>query len=56
MFTIHTILSDTNLIIDFSQFPENSQGVAKIKEGSKDDQRLDASSSRFVLFRGGCVA
>jgi hypothetical protein len=55
MFTIHTILSNTNLIIDFSQFPENSQGAAKISEESKEDQRLDLSSSGVVLFRGCCV-
>jgi len=56
MFTIQTILADTNLIIDFSQFPENSQGAAKIFEESKDGQRLDASYSRVALFRGGFFA
>jgi hypothetical protein len=52
---IHSMLSDTNLIIDFLQFPENSQGVAKIREESKEDQGLDSSSSGVVLFRGCCV-
>jgi len=55
MFTINTILSDTNLIIDFSQLAENSQDVARIKEEHEKDQRVDASSSGVVLFRGCCV-
>ena len=55
MLTIHTILSETNLITDFSQFPENSEGAGKINEEKKDDQRLDTSSTRFVLFHGCCV-
>ena len=55
MLTIHTILSDTNLITDFSQFPKNSQGAAKISDEGKEDQRLDVSSTRFVLFHGCCV-
>ena len=55
MLTIHTILSDTNLNTDFSQFPKNSQGGRKTSEEEKDDQRLDTSSARFVLFHGCCV-
>jgi hypothetical protein len=55
MLNIHTVFSDTNLIIDFSQFPENSQEVEKIREKSKEDQRVDSSSSRVVLFHGCCV-
>ena len=55
MLTIHTILSDTNLITDFSQFPKNSQGAEKIREDHKDDQKLDIPSTRVVLFHGCCV-
>ena len=55
MLTIHSILSNTNLITGFFQLPEHSLGVAKIKKESKEDQRVDASSSGVVLFRGCCV-
>ena len=55
MFNMHTLFSDTNLISDFSQFPKNSQGAENIREEIKKDQRLDSSSSKVVLFHGGCV-
>jgi hypothetical protein len=46
------MLSDTNLIIDYPQLPENRQGVARVKEEGKEDQKVDSSSPGVVLFRG----
>lgn len=49
---IHTMLSDTNLIIDYPQCPANRQGVERIKKEGKEDHRVNASSPGVVLFRG----
>ena len=49
---IHTLLSDTNLIIDYPQLPANRQGVERISKACKEDQRVNSSSPGVVLFRG----
>jgi hypothetical protein len=49
---MHTLLSDTNLIIDYPQLPENRQGVERIRKEDKEDQRVDSSSPGVELFRG----
>ena len=49
---MHTLLSDTNRIIDYPQLPENRQGVERIRKEDKEDQRVDSSSPGVELFRG----
>ena len=55
MLNIHTLLSDTNLLIDLSQISNDLREMEKIRGGSREDQKLDASSTEVVLLHGGCI-
>ena len=55
MLHIYTLLTNTHLFTDVPQLSKKPQGVEINRGDSKEDKKLDSSSSEVVLSRGGCV-
>ena len=55
MHNIHTILSDSNLIVDILHTPQNSHGTREIRVKVEEEKVIDPSDPVIMLFHRFCV-
>ena len=55
MINIHSIVADSNLIVDSMKLSENPQTAPHTQGKDSKEKSPDSSSSEVVLFHGGCV-